>query len=169
MTLALNRGGAKPQMLNGGRDLAITIGTARKGGIYELSARGDVLARRVELPSWLSEIWARSGQDVLLCALHCKKPANALPESQGHIFFNPPSSMFACPAVGLDQEPYNRVMNDPRIKNIRFFVYASGYRLAGVWNISTEDFLLYALMVRTKGGFMSQMMVPLTALSKATH
>lgn len=51
-----SRGGEKPSMLgNNGNPLAIQInGIARKDW-YEISNNGGLLARRVELPTWLSE------------------------------------------------------------------------------------------------------------------
>lgn len=162
------RGGAKPKMLAGSKDLGLTIGEARKYGMYELSAKGDTLARRVELPAWLAEQAAQGAPTALLGRLSSgaiKAPQEEVRESKGHIFLSPPADLgFDGPAVGLDMEIVEEYLSDPRLKSIRFFVYATGYDLFVSWTVSVSDFLAKAKRVESRPPFMPQMMAPLSAL-----
>ena len=162
MTTTNTRGGAKPRMMQGSTDLFLTIGSSRKSGMYELSADGATLARRVEMPEWLSRMWNGLPGTLLRTVLSAQYPKQEIGESRGHIFMRPPTGLFPCPAVGLDLEIHEIVVARPQIEHVRFYVYATGYALAGVWEISADRYLDHAKIVKTKPPFMPQMMVPLT-------
>ena len=161
------RGGAKPQMIQSSRSMPITINNMAKGGLYELSKDGTTVARRVELPTWLSDIWTNHG-----CAIGVKdilrhpRPQDTINESQGQIFLNPPSRLgLGGPSVGLDVEIYHIVLSDARIMNIEFHVYATEYRLVEVLRISSDEFLDSRKLVQTSKTFMPQMMVAVNQLT----
>lgn len=158
------RGGAKPRMIRG-YDLPITMNTGRKFGMYEISHKRDVIARRVELPEWLSIQVRESKVDSLTTCLNAQIPPEGLRESHGHIFVSPPVSLFTTPAVGLDIEVYDRVLASPEIKTIEFHVYGYFYQQVGLWRIDAETFIERAKYVKTKPCFMPQMMVSLTDLT----
>lgn len=163
MQYRLNRGGAKPRMLPpSATELPITIGNGRKFGIYELSVCGDVLARRVELPEWLSEAFLNGRFDLRTIRM----PKHEIGESRGHIFISPPRELFSEPAVGLDVEIFEAMVRSKTIQSINFYIYATGYRLVEVWTISKERFVAHAKRVQTKPQFMPQMMVGLSMLSR---
>lgn len=160
--MELARGGAKPRMMPGSTDLLVTCAGGRKAGMYELHT--NTLARRVEMPEWLSRLWNGLPGSLLKTVLNAKAnyPATDMPESRGHIFLRPPPSLFTCPAVGLDLEIHEIVVARPQIERVRFYVYATNYALASVWEISADRYLDAARIVKTKPPFMPQMMVPLT-------
>lgn len=165
MTLSCNRGGPKPPMLHTGNNwqsVPISIRGKRKEGIYE--RRLGVLARRVELPEWLSQGLQRG--TIRLDSLAPHMPREEIGESRGQIYINPPRDLFTGPAVGLDIEVFNMLEADNQISFIRFYVYGSAYRLVDVWEIGRQRFLDLAKPVYgDKPSFMPQMMVPLSALS----
>lgn len=164
MQIQSSRGGAKPRMIIGS-DLPITVGGSRKFGMYEISTKKDVIARRVELPEWLSVMVKMGKASALETVLGAKNPSIEIGESRGHIFINPPKHLFSTPAVGLDMEVYDRVVGNPSVQRVEFYVYASFYNLVGLWRISADDFIDNAKLVTTKSSFMPQMMVPLTLLT----
>lgn len=168
MKETIARGGAKPKMLAGSRDLGLTIGESRKYGMYELSAKGDCLARRVELPAWLSEAALAGRPTELLGKLGSgliRAPQEEVRESKGHIYLAPPAGLgFEGPAVGLDMEIVESHLNDPRLKSIRFCVYATGYDLFVSWTVSAADFMAKAKRVESRPPFMPQMMIALSDL-----
>jgi hypothetical protein len=161
MALSANRGGPKPPMLSGPfrEELGLTIGNARKFGIYERS-RGT-LARRVELPAWLYE----GLQKGTVSLRNLRMPREEIGESRGQIFVSPPADLFDGPAVGLDMEIFDLLAANPGILLIEFHVYGNAYRAVDVWTITTAMFLTTAKFVQTKRSFMPQMMVPVSALS----
>lgn len=167
MKETIARGGAKPRMLAGSRDLGLTIGESRKYGMYEISAKGDCLARRVELPAWLSEEALKGRPTELLGRLAgglIRPPAEEVRESKGHIYLSPPAELFAGPAVGLDMEIARERLEDARLKSIRFCVYATGYDLFVSWTVSAADFMAKAKRVESRPPFMPQMMIALADL-----
>jgi hypothetical protein len=149
-------------MMQGSEDLYVTVNGSRKAGMYEHHRALGTLARRVEMPGWLSAVWQSGSGDLLKTILFAGYPKQEIGESRGHIYMRPPPALFTCPAVGLDLEIHEIVVVQPSIQRVRFYVYASGYALAGVWEISADRYLDTAKIVRTKPPFMPQMMVPLT-------
>jgi hypothetical protein len=160
------RGGAKPFMMTGSTAVPITVGNQRKFGIYELSATRDTLARRVELPIWLSELWSMKRGSILRTVMLNRRAPAGQHDSRGHIFLNPPARMFGGPAVGIDTEPAGLFAQEMEIRTVRFYVYAAGYRLAGVWAIDRDHFIRRGLLVQTKPCFMPQVMVALSELTE---
>lgn len=157
MQTSNNRGGAKPNMLPAFEPLGIDCYGRRKFGMYEVGTCGT-LARRVELPEWLSQAFAGAPMSNL------RMPKEEIGESRGHIFISPPAKLFGCPAVGVDLEVHQLLQSSSDIRQVRFYVYGTGYRLFEVWSISRSDFLAKAKRVQTKPSFMPQMMVAITAL-----
>lgn len=165
----LARGGAKPKMLPGSKDLGLTIGESRKYGLYELSAKGDCLARRVELPAWLSEAAKQAAPTLFLSRLKSGQiaaPAEEVKESKGHIYLTPPAELgFEGPALGVDMEIFEELLREgSSVKSLRFGVYATGYEPLVVWTLNLSEFLEKARKVESKPPFMPQMMIPLSAL-----
>lgn len=159
-----SRGGAKPKMVPASTDIFINMNGSRKSGMYELSGKRDILARRVELPGWLTEV-IRGSSDTLVAVLEASHyPVIDIQESRGHVFMRPPRNLFECPAVGLDMTVYDRLSVEATIQEVKFYVYATGYQLVGVWAIQADEFIRQAKLVQTKASFAPQMMVPLTAL-----
>lgn len=156
MQQAISRGGQKPTMLTASRSVPITVQGRPKHGMYEIN-RDGCLARRVELPHWLSDAIDR-GEGF---GARCRAGEQA--GSGGHIFMNPPKSLFDGPAVGLDMEAWALVQSG-QVKKIKFYIYRTGYRLAAVWFILAEDFIEQAKRVQTSEAFMPQMMVPISSL-----
>ena len=162
------RGGAKPRMLPAGaRDILITIGSERKSGIYEASASGDTLARRVELPEWLSDAaTARKKPFLQMFAdgdIHM--PDTMIAESQGHIFIHPPRALgFAGAAVGVDTEVWGAQIQSTALRSIMFYVYGTAYRLIERWRIPTDDFLSHGKLYDQDPAFMPQVMIELSKL-----
>lgn len=166
MSFQASRGGEKPRMLPKGSDIFISMGfnvRMKKAGMYELSDRRDAIARRVELPEWLSK--EIEGRDPLEAVMRAKYPKEDIGESRGHIFMRPPRDLFSSPAVGLDMEVYDQLFDDPRIETVKFYVYSTGYRLVAIWSINADLFVDKARTIRTKPQFMPQMMVPLSLLT----
>jgi hypothetical protein len=156
-----SRGGPKPSMLPGKcEDIAIEVNHRKKFGIYQLDTRG-VLARRVEVPGWLSEA-IQSGHA-------WSYPSEEIGESRGHIFLRPPRALFSGPAVGVDMEVFERLIHDSRIRLVTFFVYGTNHVLLDVWEISRSAFLLKAKRVQTKDSFMPQMMVEIASLESRSR
>ncbi len=163
--LQVSRGGAKPRMLGSSDDLFITVRNARKAGMYEITPDGTV-ARRVELPGWLSDSWRNGARDVqrlILDTVH--QPLGHSPGSAGHIYLRPQRDQCDGPAVGLDQEIFDRVDMDPGVKRVEFHVYAEGYELAAVWSIGAENFIRNCFRV-VNSVFQPQMMVPVHLLAQ---
>jgi hypothetical protein len=162
------RGGAKPKMLPAGaRDIYITIGDDRKGGMYELSSDGVILARRVELPEWLSDIAANRKKIFLKMFLEkeIQNPSINIGESRGHIFLHPPASLgFEGSAVGVDMEVFEGQFSAKALKSIVFYVYGTNHRLVERWKMSRNDFKTHAKLYDEDPKFMPQMMVELLKL-----
>lgn len=167
-----SRGGAKPKMLGASaREVPLTINGQRKMGIYEESLKGDLVARRVELPEWLAEkaLEKGAGKPFLsrLAAGEIKNPRESIGESRGHIFVEPDESLgFGGPAVGIDLEIWDRISR-PGAKELLFAVYAPGYRRVATWRIPAAEFLAKAKLVEGSGPFMSQRMVAVSELKAA--
>jgi hypothetical protein len=130
------RGGSKPKMLPNSREVFITIGDQRKSGIYEFDERSGVLARRVELPEWLSlQVFAiPPSQDLLpfFVGRKWKLPTGEIGESKGNIYLDPPEgNHFGCPLVGLDVEIYEQFQSSGSVREILFVIMA---RTTLKWN-----------------------------------
>jgi hypothetical protein len=166
-----SRGGQKPQMMMGSEDISIEMGQGyKKAGMYEFAARFGELARRVELPHWLSEQRAEMGAVAFKQALEAgalKPPAQFVAESAGHIWLSPsPEHGWAGSAVGLDEEVFGLVRREgSKIALIRFVGYAPGYELSFQWRIKAQRFVELAQRVQTSEKFMPQWMVPVSELS----
>lgn len=124
----------------------------------------EIKTRRVELPHWLSSAVLRC-VDPLKTVMEASYPEGEIHESRGHIFMRQPRNLFDGPAVGLDMDVYDRLMDEPTIKEVKFYVYSIGYQLVAIWAVSAVDFIDKAKMVQTKPQFAPQMMVPLSALN----
>lgn len=160
MQTSISRGGAKPRMLpRSAQELGITVGNGRKFGMYELSDNKTVIARRVELPTWLSEAWmGKNNTDSI------RIPSDAKSESRGHIFLRPPRDQFNGPAVGLDVEIYNVMREIDAVTEIQFFVYGIEYKLVDIWSIHKAEYVRRAKLVHTKPPFMPQWMIEINRL-----
>ena len=163
-----SRGGPKPRMLPSGQELAIQTKAGPKRGIYEISRDGSILARRVELPTWLGEIATSASRtstlrDILSSEAR-PKPQEHVQESQGHIYLNPPiETGLRGASVGIDEEFIHKLEN-PEFKTLKFFVYTPGYTLVERWKISKEDFLAGCRRIEGKPPFMPQFMIELSRL-----
>jgi hypothetical protein len=128
---------------------------------------GDTLARRVELPEWLSLI-ALSREKPFRAMFvdgDIQHPHNNVAESLGHIFVEPPAELeFTTSAVGVDIEIADSVLTSPSLRTIRFYVFAHDYKSIESWWISRDDFLMLAKRVETSKGFMPQLMVSIADL-----
>ncbi len=160
MQVSTSRGGQKPRMLIQGSDFPLDIAGQQKFGIYEVDRHG-VLARRVELPHWLSDA-LKSGTSIMSGGL--RPPPNCV-GGGGQIFIKPPKSLFDGPAVGVDMQVHSFIKRTPTVKTIRFCVYAVGHRLVDTWDLPVSVFLRECKEVRTSAAFMPQMMVPLSLLA----
>ena len=159
---------------SGARQLAITIGSYRKTGLYEISSSGDTLARLVELPDWLSRIATGKRKKPFLHMFtsgEIKHPHTIIGESQGHIYVEPaPELGFDGATVGLDTEITDNHLASASLRSIVFYVYATDYRLVERWRISLGDFRTHAKLVESQpsldsqSSFMPQMMVELKHL-----
>ena len=153
---------------SGARQLAITIGTARKTGIYEISSSDDTLARLVELPDWLSRIATGKRTKPFLhmfASGEISHPHKIIGESQGHIYIEPLLNFgFDGATVGLDTEISDAHLSSASLRSIVFYVYGTDYRLIERWRISLEDFKSHAKLVELQPPFMPQMMVELKRL-----
>ncbi len=163
------RGGEKPRMLQTGEDLPITVRNNHKVGIYELSINTSILARRVELPIWLSQQWKNyHGGMSLLGFIQMHKydmPRSDVGESRGHIFLSPPPHLFDGPAVGLDMEIWHKLLESPKIRLIQFHVYGECYEQFATWSVPAEDFIDQCRHYMTQT-FSPQMMVSLSELTE---
>ena len=161
-----SRGGAKPRMLDPqSKDFMISVGSSRKGGIYEIGYGGTVMARRVELPEWIEQARSKERKPLRKMLLEgLAAPKEEIGESRGHIYLRPPKELFGGPAVGLDMEAHAAFAADEKIQKLRFCAYAPGYRLVAAWEISREDYLAACKQAESKPPFMPQMMVELSAL-----
>lgn len=150
-------------MLSGSKvqDIPFDMGDGRrKTGVYE--REGSVLARRVELPSWLYESFQRHGKAVFVDDM--RSPRFEIGESRGHVFISPPSSLSRGPMVGVDFEIFGLLVKDQSLKVIEFHVYGMGYRLVDVWQIDAEAFLNDCRQVQGKVSFMPQAMIEVSRL-----
>jgi hypothetical protein len=167
-----SRGGAKPDMFRGGSPLIITINNNPRKDWYELNRDKTLLARRVELPTWLSDT-ARtiksdrtSGKSLLseLCSNSIKNSAIGIGESKGHILIEALQyTKQNIPCVGLDIEIIDQIKSNLP-ETIHFYVYYAGYELCERWSISWKDFDEKAIEVEAKPPFMPQKMIPVTHL-----
>ena len=156
MHFVASRGGAKPRMLNSGQDLGINVYGQAKLGMYECN--GSTMARRVELPTWLSDVFEG------LAKTNFMPPQGDIGESGGHIWLKPYKSLFSSPAVGMDLEAWDLLLRTPTLTEVQFHIYGTRYRLFDVWTCSADNFMNNAKRVQTKPCFMPQMMVPISSL-----
>lgn len=143
----------------------------KKIGLYQAGKENKkrVLARMVELPSWLSDT-----------ALELKKERKSLSNylssstitsdsigSRGHILINPKgvSVDYSAPLVGIDAEVYDQ-LTKLDVEAITFHVYCEGYERIERWIISISEFLNERIDVNPGGSFSRQFMVPISSLSR---
>lgn len=166
-----SRGGAKPRMISGSQDVLITVGAARKSGIYEFHEGTQTLARRVELPGWLSDqVFAIPPSQELLpffVGRRWRQTSGRIAESKGHIFLDPPAgNNFGCPLVGIDVEICDQFQSSRCANRIVFVVYGTDYVEVERWVVSWPVFLESAELVETQPNFMPQWMLPLDKLCR---
>lgn len=173
MAFKLSRGGEKPQMISGSEPWALTIGGARKFGIYEYKRPFGEVARRVEMPLWLSAERERLGGRAFMEELskgRLTAPRSDIGESGGHIYLSPPNIFgFDGSAVGVDEEIHEKMLSlGDEFKALRLVGYAPGYQLAFQWRISGDDFKKKSKRVAPSEKFMPQWMVGIADLSLFT-
>lgn len=158
-------------MLVGADDVFIDVGSERKSGIYEFDGKHGLLARRVELPRWLSDqVFAIPPSEDLLPFFINRRwdpPHDVIAESKGHIYLNPDGRFReATPMVGLDEEVFGRFQASPAIKDLVFVVYGTDYLEVERWGLPWQKFVGDSFLVETKAPFMAQRMVMLSSLRR---
>lgn len=158
-------------MLSGSRDVFITVGTQRKASFYEFDEQHGILARRVELPEWLSnQVFAiPPSQDLLpfFVGRKWKSPTGEIGESKGHVYLDPPDgNYFGCPLVRLDVEVFEQFKSSSTIREVHFIVYGTNYIEVERWKIAWSDFVATAKKIETQPPFMPQLMIPLSKLQR---
>lgn len=158
-------------MLPSSRDVFITtIDQQRKSGFYEFDERNGILARRIELPEWLSnQVFAiPPAQDLLpfFVGRKWKRPTDVIAESKGHVYLNPPEgNNFGCPLVGLDVEIFDQFKSSNSTREILFVVYGTNYIEVERWKVTWSDYIAAAKETETFS-FMPQWMIPLSKLQR---
>ena len=154
-------------MLVGGAGFFIDVNGKRRDDLYEHDEHRKLLARRVELPEWLSvQAFAIPPSEPLLpffIERRWKNPKGAIAESQGHIYLNPQSS--SCPLVGVDVEIWCR-FNKPvtSVSELVFVIFGTDYVELDRWAISWPEFVHESVEIDPGPPFMPQRMVPLSKL-----
>jgi hypothetical protein len=160
----------KPSMLHAnGNPLKIRINGYDREDLYELSRDGKWLARRVELPHWLSDKTRelRNSRQYLLETLSVapmEHPKEEQGESHGHILIEAhryTNQILAC--VGVDT-PIVEMLSKKPPERIQFFVYFTDYVPCERWSISWRDFLTHGIKVEAEPPFMPQIMIPVSKL-----
>jgi hypothetical protein len=169
MNSNFSRGGAKPQMIPGGEDVAVMYRGEPKRGLYQLSPTGKALARLVELPHWLADYASENrGANTMLDFFISREFDEAFRdrhgESAGHIFLDPPQE-FDAPAVGIDEQIVKKVFW-PKLDFIFFNVFEPDYRLVEKWKVSGEQFRLKSKIIQTNSEFEPQLMISLRELRR---
>jgi len=160
------------------RNLTITLANGDPhDGLYETDGRR--LARRVELPLWLSNVAQHRRADPALIAarqdrsihgfLRSAKPdelTHTSPDSKGHILLHPGLAGVSAsePLVGIDQQIYLHLPAGADV--FLFFVYRSDYQLHETWSISLGNFRATCLYVQTSESFMPQVMIPISTTKR---
>ncbi len=166
-----SRGDAKPAMFGNGKPITIQIKGHNRKDWYEISNDRKSLARRVELPTWLSEIardFRFKGTTLLaeLCANKISHPKTEIGESKGHILIEAQKyTKQSVPCVGVD----TKVIDDlsaAHPEKIIFYVYFNQYTLGERWSVSWDDFIANRILVNPEKGFDPQYMIPTTYLNR---
>ncbi|HMS39359.1 MAG TPA: hypothetical protein PKE69_03980 [Pyrinomonadaceae bacterium] len=166
-----SRGGAKPSMLgNKGNPLTIQINGIDRKDWYELSKDEKSLARRAELPTWLSEKarQIKAERKSLLAELSENNIRNSNKlegESGGHILINAKqNTRQEIPCIGIDVEIIEKLKDNPPDR-IYFFVYYIDYIICEKWSVSWNDFISNGFEVKSSERFTPQSMIPVKYLS----
>ena len=152
-----------------GDPVKIVVNGFDREDLYEKKKNGKWLSRRVELPTWLSELASQWRQDrkYLLEQLQTKTvrhPEIEIGESHGHILIEAMALTGQdYPCVGVDIEVIDKIKARPPT-HVMFHVYLVDYIPFERWAVKWEDFMKFGIQVTGKHGFSPQITIPVSHL-----